>query len=150
VAALALLAFAGCSERPVDTLNHELADREAKVPSCEASDCAAEVGALVTAVTELPGVVRVENARYRPKQITNGATVLGDVVVDAGVDCDALEERVAELGWKSSVSPLSSVHFLCAAPAVGGVVPPRTHLSALVRPTSMAQLKAWGDRGTLP
>ncbi|GAA3656592.1 hypothetical protein GCM10022237_15830 [Nocardioides ginsengisoli] len=147
---LALLAFAGCTERPIDKLNHELADREAKVPSCEATDCTAEVAVLAKALTDLPGVVRVEKARYREKQITDGASVLGYVVVAAGVDCDALEERAAELGWKSSVSPLSSLHLQCGAAAVGGVEPARKNLFATVRPTSQAQLKAWGDRGTLP
>ena len=149
VAVAGLLAFAGCAERPVDKLNDELAAREDKVPSCAASDCSDEVAALAEALGELPGVVRVSEARYRKKQITDGAAVTGALVVRPGVDCDSLEERAAELGWTSSVSPLMSLDFDCGTPGTDPAAEDAGYLHTSVRPTSLAQLEAWGDRGTL-
>ena len=145
-----LLALTACSQRPVDKLNDELADRESRVPSCEQSDCAAEVAQLVAALRELPGVVSVGDARYRPKQITDGASVTGTIVVEPGVECDSLEVRAAEIGWTSSVSPLSSVDFSCGTRGTDPAAETAGFLYTSVRPTSAAQLKAWGDRGTLP
>ena len=157
----AAVLLAACSGSPASDLNAELADREDAVPSCAATDCAAEVAVLASALGRLPGVVQVTEATYRPEQATDGAWVRGALVVDAGVSCDDLEERAAELGWQSSVSPLAAVAGLAAArprgplacagaraaAGAGGGEPGYLHTA--VRPTSRAQLDDWGDRGTL-
>ena len=145
----AAVLLAACSGSPASDLNAELADREDAVPSCAATDCAAEVAVLASALGRLPGVVQVTEATYRPEQATDGAWVRGALVVDAGVSCDDLEERAAELGWQSSVSPLGTLDFDCstADAAAGGGEPGYLHTA--VRPTSRAQLDDWGDRGTL-
>lgn len=144
-----VLALAGCARSPQSQLNSELADREGELASCEASGCAEEVAVLVAAIKELPGVVKVREARYREKQITDGASVRGELLVETGVDCRSLEESAAELGWRSAVSPLSSVSFGCATPGSDLAKRDAGYLSTRVRPTSEAQLEEWGDRGTL-
>ena len=144
-----VVALAGCAGSPRSQLNSELADREDELASCEASECAEEVAVLVAAIGELPGVVKVLEARYREKQITDGASVRGELLVEAGVDCRSLEVSAAELGWRSAVSPLSSVSFGCATAGSEPSKRDAGYLSTRVRPTSEAQLEDWGDRGTL-
>ena len=147
IAVAALLV--ACSGSPASDLNAELADREDAVPSCAATDCTAEVAVLASALGQLPGVVQVTDATYQPEQATDGAWVRGALVVADGVSCDDLEERAAELGWQSPVSPLGTLDFDCstADPTAGGGR--RGYLHTAVRPTSQAQLDTWGDRGTL-
>ncbi len=144
-----LLVLVGCARSPRSQLNSELADREEAIPSCEASGCADEVAALVAALRELPGVVKVLDPQYHPKQITDGAAVSGGLVVETGVECRSLEEDIAELGWRSSVSPLSAVELDCGTPGTDPVQRDAGYAFTPVRPTSEAQLKEWGDRGTL-
>jgi hypothetical protein len=143
------LLLAACSGSPASELNAELADREDAVPSCAAADCRAEVAVLASALGRLPGVVKVTDATYRPRQATDGAWIRGALVVDAGVSCADLEERAAELGWQSSVSPLSTLDFDCSTAAAASSSGKPGYLHTAVRPTSRAQLDDWGDRATL-
>ncbi|WP_408898444.1 hypothetical protein ACJ5H2_04875 [Nocardioides sp. R1-1] len=146
----AAMVLAGCADRPGDELNDRLAERETEVASCEASACADELAALARALGGLPGVVEVAQARYREEQGTAGARVVGALVVDPGVRCDRLEEQAAELAWRSSVSPLAALHLDCGTPGTDPAQRDAGYVGTPVRPTSAAQLDAWGDRGTLP
>jgi hypothetical protein len=143
------LLLAACAGHPAANLNAEIADRENAVRSCAATDCADEVAVLAAALGRLPGVLHVSNATYRPEQATDGAWVRGALVVDAGVSCDDLEERSAELGWQSSVSPLGTLDFDCSTAGAAAGGGKSSYLHTAVRPTSRAQLDDWGNRGTL-
>lgn len=143
-----LLVLMACSPSQTSTLNSELGDREDELPSCAADGCTEEVAVLVAALAKLPGVVRLVEPRYREEQSTNGAGLTGTVIVDSGEKCETLREPAAELGWTSSVSPLSSIRLQCEAEGPGSAQGSQ-HLFTEVRPQSREQLEQWGDRGTL-
>ena len=150
VGALVMLSvLTACSQSPRDQLNSELADREDKLPSCAADGCVDEVTELVAALSKLPGVVRITEARYHPEQITDGASVGGWITVKTGSECDTLRERAAELGWKSSVSPLMGISFQCRLEGHEFNPQGSNYLSTEVRPPTRKQLEEWGDRGSL-
>ncbi|MEV5003053.1 hypothetical protein [Nocardioides sp. LML1-1-1.1] len=148
VSVVGLLALTACSPSETSSLGSELGDREDELPSCAADACTEEVAVLVAALAELPGVVRLVEPRYREEQSTNGAGLTGTVIVDSGERCETLREPAAELGWTSSVSPLSSIRLQCEAEEPGSAQGSH-HLFTEVRPTSREQLEQWGDRGTL-
>lgn len=144
-----LILLSACSQSPRDRLNSDLADREDELPSCAANGCAEEVAVLATALAKLPGVVRVVKPGYRAAQITDGANLTGSLVVEAGVECDGLEEQAAELAWKSSVSPLMGINLGCATEGSDLSQENAGYVYTEVRPQSREQLEQWGDRGTL-
>lgn len=149
VLVLAVVVLSGCTDRPADRLNAELADRERALPSCANTDCADELAVLAAALAEVPGVVAVVEASYRSKQITDGAKVTGSLIVEPGTACPTLEDQVAELAWRSSVSPLMSVDLSCGTPGADPALEDAGYVNTPVRPSSTSQLDAWGDRGTL-
>lgn len=145
-----LLMLTACGRSEKSQLNTELADREDKLPSCAADDCTDEVAVLAAELARLPGVVRLVKPRYEKVQGTSGASLSGLIIVKTGRECETLRPQAAELGWKSSVSPLMSVWLDCR-PEGSTQSNPNGPISlfAEVRPTTREQLEQWGDRGTL-
>lgn len=144
-----LLVVTACGRSERSQLSTELADREDELPSCAAEGCTEEVAVLAAALARLPGVVRLVEPRYEKVQGTSGASLSGLIIVETGRECETLRPQAAELGWKSSVSPLRSVWLQCRPEGSQSNPNGPISLFAEVRPTTREQLADWGDRGSL-
>jgi copper chaperone CopZ len=122
-------------------------DPNAGLVSCAEHMCANEVNAIRKEVAALPGVARVLSIRYHPKQITDGPSVGGEILLTEGktaTDCKDLEEPLGRLAWQSEVAPLNGIELTCRLrDATEG-----TYVSATWVLDATAYRDKWGPRST--
>lgn len=114
------------------------------LPDCSADGCAAELAAYSDAVGSLADVQSVDLA-YEAQQITNVASVTGDVHVTRGAVCADLEDDLGRLLWQSQL-PVPTVTLSCYLPGASGSDYDYATSSFLLQDVDDLTAK-WGPRG---
>lgn len=106
-------------ERPEGSDWTPVSEESDDLVGCEVDGCRDLFRGVARDASALPGVTAVLSSAYARDTPTNGSSADVDVEADGTVAVDDLAEHVAEIAWRSKISPIDYIRVTVETPGGG-------------------------------